>query len=170
MKNRRTYIPDLVKMRTLPFMFLLGACSMIAPVPPPSDTLTDVRYTVGGVMSGPYRASVDLRLATASEALGVHGDQRSVFDIPATSSRALSAQELQNVRRLASIVWKNGAVSSKTCRMTIDAVGRFDITDAGITRTFIFPTPCMSAEADGLLKALTCGANPKNYGCERLNP
>ena len=42
-------------MLELIFMLLLAACSIIAQDAAPSDTLTDVTYSLGGIMSGPYR-------------------------------------------------------------------------------------------------------------------
>jgi len=157
----------------LSVLLVVSSCSAVLP-DSQSNTLTNVTYALGGIMSGPYRVSADLESGIATEARpppGVHGDgaRVSAFDMPATTSRSLSSEEVLAIRKFASAVWKKGPVSTSKCPPGVmpppDALGRFDIVDAGVTRSFVLPTPCMSPEADNLLRTLTCGANPKNYGC-----
>jgi hypothetical protein len=147
-------------------VFLFAVCSC-SPLP------TSVTYTLGGVVSGPYRVSADLGSGVAAEAKpppGRHGDgaELNALTMPITVSRSLAAQDVRNIQRLAGAVSGNGPASPpKECppTMTADAIGRFDIVQGGATHTFLFPTPCMTPAAGDLLSSLVCGADPDGRNC-----
>lgn len=145
--------------------------------------VSSIVYSLGGLMSGPYRVSADLAAATASEAKtppGVFGDgaRVSTASLPVTSTRPLAPGAVRKLDALASAVWKDGpdkpivesrhyigrraVISFTPCQPSLDAQGRFDIVRHGVTHTFNFSTVCMNKTADELLTALTCDANPDN--------
>ncbi len=162
----------------------IAACLVLFAAPSSAhDWPTRVTYGLGGIVSGPYRVSADLVTGTVSEAStppGAIGDGAGLRtdDLPVTKTRQLPPNEWHRLRRLAAIVWRRGPVRTQpsvvvkgriappiVCN-TPDALGRFDIVKDGVTRTFDFSTPCMSADGDRLLKALTCGANPDQAYCK----
>lgn len=76
-------------------------------------------YLLGGVVSGPYRLTVDLqndRLMEAKPPPGVRGDGARVFaaDIPETARRALTPGERDTFRALGATVWRDG-VARRGC-------------------------------------------------------
>ena len=101
-------------MRALVLSVLLAG-SLVAAVDADDPSLpSTVTYLLGGVMSGPYRLTVDLETDHLSEAKpppGVHGDgaRVSAADLPETARRALTPAERDTLRALAVPVWRDGA-------------------------------------------------------------
>ncbi len=129
-----------------------------------------VTYTLGGLVSGPYRVGADLVTGAVSEAQpprGQYGDgaRLDALTMPVTARRSLSPATLRTIRDLASQVFANGAFACKDMRMSADAIGRFDIVQDGVTHTSSAPTACLTPPGDSLLQALTCGVDPHRAGC-----
>lgn len=139
-------------------------------------TKNSALYVLGGLMSGPFRATVDLDSgeATAANAPpGIRANAARVraLAIPVSHSRRLSMEELQKLRDFAWKVWHEGATLEKKCPpMSIpmaDAFGRFVISRNGVIHDDSFEAACMSNDAEALLHAVGCGANPNEYGCKK---
>jgi len=133
--------------------------------PPPSR----VTYLLGGVVSGSYRLVVDLkndRLSEAKPPPGVNGDgaRVSAVDIPETARRALTPVEHDRFRALAAAVWRDGAARRDCLEFNMDAMVRLTITAGGVERRSDAPAQCLTPDADALLGALLCAANPTT-GC-----
>ncbi len=114
-------------------------------------------------MSGPYRVAADLTTGVATEAKPAQfgdGARMNALTMPVTASRTLAPQELQEIRRLSSQAFTQGAFACRDMTMSMDALGRFDIVQEGVTHTSSAPTLCMTSQADALLRALTCGVDP----------
>lgn len=148
---------------------LLAACSATRAGAAP-DAPASATYSLGGLLSGPYRVSADLVDGVAAEAKpppGVSGDAAGVriSDLPVTKTRRLTPQELRALRGLAEAVWERGAMSPpRSCAPCTDAIGRIDIVRAGVTRSFDVPLACMNVEAERLVRGLGCAADPERAG------
>ena len=151
------------------FAASLAACSVARAGAAP-DAPTGATYSLGGLLSGPYRVSADLVAGVAAEAApppGARGDGAGLktSELPATKTRRLTPQELHTLRDLAAAVWERGATASPTCAGSVDALGRLDVVRADATRSFSFSVPCMNADAERLVRGLRCAADPGRDGC-----
>ncbi|MBI0537697.1 hypothetical protein D9599_19230 [Roseomonas sp. KE2513] len=155
-------------MRTLAFLLLLTgslAAATIDDRPLPST----VSYLLGGVVSGPYRLTVDLETGRLSEAKpppGVHGDgaRVSAADLSETARRALTPAERNTFRVLAAPVWRDGAARRGCLEFSMDALVQLAITAGGVERRSDAPAQCLTPDAVALRRALLCAADPVT-GC-----
>jgi hypothetical protein len=146
-----------------------------ADLPPPSK----VTYMLGGIMSGPYRLSVDLATGEVEVATAKPRDPRPSADLPVTQRFTAPETELVKIRALAVAVWAYGAsnpgeiiergrrIELRECQASSDAMGNFDITRGTETRSFDFSQPCLSAPANLLLDRLLCLPRPDAPDCGR---
>ena len=155
-------------MRVL-ILFLLLASSLVAAVAADPVLPSTVTYLLGGVVSGPYRVTVDLeagRLSEAKPAAGVHGDgaRVSAADLPETAGRALTRAERDALRVLAAPVWRDGAARRACLEFSLDALIQLTITAGGVERSSDAPSQCLTSDAVALQRAMLCAANP-GAGC-----
>ena len=176
--------------------FLMIVAGALCVYPAAADELpTSVTYSLGGVMSGPYRLSADLASGVLSEAThprGKIGDGAglSTDELQVTGTRTLTPEELKPLRQAAGAVWTNGADIFAAMRkaradmpaeqrrtqdqkfqaaarcMTMDAMGRFDIVKNGVTKNYLFSIPCMNDDAKRLFALLSCGIRPDQMSCK----
>ncbi len=133
-----------------------------------------VTYTLGGIVSGPYRVAADLATGVVTEAQPPQGRYRdgarlNALTMPVTAHRSLTPAALDAVRGLASQVFADGAFAcpdpAKGMMMSADAIGRFDVVQDGVTHASSAATACLTPIGDALLRALTCGIDPQRPGC-----
>jgi hypothetical protein len=156
-------------MRTLVFSLLFAGCAITAATatdPAPST----VTYLLGGVLSGPYRLTVDLDAGHLSEAKappGIRGDgaRVSAASLPETASRALTHAERDTFRALAAPVWRDGAARRGCLEFSMDALVLLAITAGGIERRTNAPAQCLTPDARALQQALLCTATPGGAEC-----
>ena len=160
--------PTLATMRVLILPLLLASSLAAAASADPTLPGT-VTYLLGGVVSGPYRLTVDLetgRLSEAKPAPGIHGDgaRVSAADLPETAGRALTPAERDRLRVLAAPVWRDGAARRACLEFSMDALVRLTITAGGVERSSDAPLQCLTSDAAALQRAMLCAANP-GAGC-----
>lgn len=155
--------------RTLAFLLLLvGTLTAAAADDAPSPSA--VTYLLGGIVSGPYRLTVDLEAGRLSEAVpppGVRGDgaRVSAADLSETTSRALTSAARDTLRVLAAPVWRDGAARRGCLQFSMDALVRLIITADGIERRSDAPAQCLTPDAVALRRALLCAAGSDGTDC-----
>lgn len=150
----------------------IGALALMVLVLPAWQEVAEIRevtYLFGGLMSGPYRVSADLRAGVVSEAKppeGKRGDGAGLNagTMPATRTRPLPPTDAAHLQALAASVWRNGAVIPR-CLPSVDALVRFHMVQAGASRDFDVSTICMNADAKALQRALLCAVAVEATGC-----
>ncbi len=135
------------------------------PIAPEDVDPTRIDYDLSGLMSGPYRLSIDLSTRTLTEAKpppGVLGDASRVSptDLPVTKTRILERGEIREIRRLARQVWLHGG--ALPCMPSFDARPSLRIIANGIEST---AGGCFNADGNALLKAVSCAAKGDVFEC-----
>ena len=159
---------------------------------------TAIVYYSGGIINSQKQISVDLATGTLSQvgytAEGLGSETKFTPGPPTV--RNLSANQLTVLRALADSIWNNGidenGVAPPPCKnclpdnpnlplvevtataiqpeCSIDSTGRFEITEAGVKKTYDFLGSCYSPDAGKLALALLCDAHPDQQDCETLQP